>query len=770
MRPYIAGISEETMAQFQAPLLQPFIRRLRLESFLKALILALATGIVSAFVVMLVMQVFALRYIWYVLLGLVAGVSLVTGIVSYFTIYRFSLKYIIRRIDEAGLQERVITMEELWGDMSYIAKLQRQDTLRLIKEMTLRAIRLQLPLVAGIVLLAVSVTTAGAAFIPPRQTRVAAGEPIYDDYKIIIPAVNELPDKLYEAVEQIPEKLPETIKDELKDIIQDIEDLNNGIMDGTESGDMDSVADLEDKIDRLDQILKENVHGPLVSDYMIRYAAFKALAAALKSARVEDVHNALYSWNFGFTQQLAHLAKNSAGGSSDVVKTAIRVQMAALMSEVVGNSKSFDDDRDKILAATETLSDSMMSTIFNPEGIETLMGNDPILKPLSDALLAGDTDAILDALSSIKSSLLNAEDGTINTVQLDAVILALNTVKVNTCDQPTGSGKEDAAWTAVYSLHWKLEQVSELVRGGAEDAPSYVDEAFVLASAYFTEAAGINSADAVAYEEMIQGLRYIHNGRYLYAYLWNDPENAAYVPSMGAGLAAELRKILDDDCGFDAAYKESELVNALYKLLDALEAAAENAAKGGGASNIMYSLFGATWPSDGNIPDAHTTHKEANAIPVACNEIFEALTIEEKLEDVVEDMKDQIQDAIDDLLNPDGEEEENPEEPDTGIDSKPSEPPPSGGESSDGEQNPDWDQQPPQDNPSGGTPSTGTNDYSGMTFFNPNTGEEEVLSEERLAEFKAALDKAIADGNYSDEEKNQMNLYYEYLLQKFSQK
>ncbi len=754
------------MAQFKAPLLQPFIRRLRFESFLKALFLGLATGVVAAFATMVVMWVIGVTN-WIVPLAMFAGGLLIGGIVGYCFIYRLSLKDIIRRVDEAGLQERVTTMEELWGDMSYVAKLQRQDTLRRIKDLKPRTIHLALPLIAGIVLLAVSVMSVAAAFVPHLPSRVTADEPIFDNYQVIIPSINNLPDKLYQKVDQLPEELPETLRDQLNDIIKDIEDLNNGIKDGLLTDDMDNVADLDEVIDRLDQILDSNVKGPLLSDFMKNYPILSSLANALKSGNEEEVHKALYAWNFGFKEQLTEVLKTvEKSDASPSMKTELTLKLTDLISRIGNISDSFGSDRKLILELKNSLTAEKTTIIFTDKSVEVLLGTYPAFKPLSDALISGDSFAVDTALTALEATLKNAETNTINKAEVDALVAILAEVMDVTVDRPTGNGQIDPAWTAVQNLHGNLSAVSVLAGDPEGSDLARLAETFVNASADFVESVSLNTQNRTTYDNVITMLDYIYTGRYLYAYFWNDPANAAYIPEMGEGIAAVLRRAIAIDCGISEYYKDAPLVNAFYSLIAKLETAAKNAVQNGGAFDTLNDLFGATRPVPGADQAPHEKHKEKNAIPVACNEISAALIVEKEIQDVIEDMKGEIKDTIDDLLNPDGEEEPKP-----GMDSKPPDQP-SGGTPPEGSDQPSEGDQPPQEESppqsGGGGSSTGKEDLSGMTFFNPNTQREEELTEETLAQFGAALEEMLNDPSYSDEEKKQMDLYYEYLLQKFS--
>ena len=110
-------------------LLYKYYLRLRTEGFLKALLWGVAIGFGALAIFGMTHWMLGWKIAW---LGWV--IWTVVSAVSTFAFYKWKFrpttKYIARRIDDLGLHERILTMTELEGDDSYIARKQREDALK----------------------------------------------------------------------------------------------------------------------------------------------------------------------------------------------------------------------------------------------------------------------------------------------------------------------------------------------------------------------------------------------------------------------------------------------------------------------------------------------------------------------------------------------------------------------------------------------------------------------------------------------------------------
>lgn len=149
------------------------------ESLIKSLLLGGAIGAGVGFVLATVY--------WFlnaggliIALSAFAGVTLVLTLIFYKTLFSPTVKSNARRLDRHGLDERMITMVELEGDDSYIAKMQREDALESLDKLDKKSVKLKISkaivvlfIVFGVLLVAMTaVEGLSQAGILPTGTEV----------------------------------------------------------------------------------------------------------------------------------------------------------------------------------------------------------------------------------------------------------------------------------------------------------------------------------------------------------------------------------------------------------------------------------------------------------------------------------------------------------------------------------------------------------------------------------------------------------------------
>lgn len=172
-------------------LLFRYYLRLKTEGFLKALLWGLAIGFGALAVFGMVHWIMGWKFAWACALVGVVFAS-VSTLIFYQRKYKPTTKSIARRVDDLGLHERILTMTELEGDESCIAKLQRKDALEslsLIRE-DLLTIGVSLPsILAAFVAMVLGVF--GVLF--------ASG--VFKDFKEINPVIPVAYEIKYEVLE-----------------------------------------------------------------------------------------------------------------------------------------------------------------------------------------------------------------------------------------------------------------------------------------------------------------------------------------------------------------------------------------------------------------------------------------------------------------------------------------------------------------------------------------------------------------------------------------
>ncbi len=104
--------------------------RIAREGVLKAILLSTCIGFAALALTVLFSWFFGFKAGLWLGLGLLVAVSAGLAPVFYCKLYRPTTKAIAKRVDELGLEERVLTMVELENDSSFVAMRQREDTYR----------------------------------------------------------------------------------------------------------------------------------------------------------------------------------------------------------------------------------------------------------------------------------------------------------------------------------------------------------------------------------------------------------------------------------------------------------------------------------------------------------------------------------------------------------------------------------------------------------------------------------------------------------------
>ena len=123
---------------------EKYYSKLRLEAILKSAICGVSVGFGANLLAALITYFMPFNGLW-LCIGIFAGVSVAASLLFYFKNYRPNDYKNARRIDRLGLEERLITMVELDGDNSYIAKAQREDAKTVLATVAKSSIRFLIP-------------------------------------------------------------------------------------------------------------------------------------------------------------------------------------------------------------------------------------------------------------------------------------------------------------------------------------------------------------------------------------------------------------------------------------------------------------------------------------------------------------------------------------------------------------------------------------------------------------------------------------------------
>ena len=137
-------------------LFQKYHKKLSSEGFIKALLNGLIIGAGVWFVLSFVFWIVNPALFW---LAIVAFVLVTAGATAllYYKIYKPTTKMIARRVDDLGLEERLLTMLELENDDSYIAQRQREDAMSALSKIDADLLKIVISLTTKIAVACIGV-------------------------------------------------------------------------------------------------------------------------------------------------------------------------------------------------------------------------------------------------------------------------------------------------------------------------------------------------------------------------------------------------------------------------------------------------------------------------------------------------------------------------------------------------------------------------------------------------------------------------------------
>ncbi len=147
-------------------ILKNYYSRLAKESFIKSLMWGLLIGFSMLLISAAVCWFVAFKGIWLCIVLFAVATAGATPIL-YYKVFKPTVKKTAKRTDALGLEERLLTMTELEGDNSYIAKRQKEDALAALKKVSSKLIKFAIPvhLIVTLAIVAVfgtGMTTAAA--------------------------------------------------------------------------------------------------------------------------------------------------------------------------------------------------------------------------------------------------------------------------------------------------------------------------------------------------------------------------------------------------------------------------------------------------------------------------------------------------------------------------------------------------------------------------------------------------------------------------------
>lgn len=165
-------------------------RKLLLEAIIRSVVFGLVFGFGLAFVCALTFWIIGLKLWWISFIAFAVGTA-ASSLILYFAKYRPTVVSGARRMDRLGLEERLVTMVELQGEDSYIAKRQREDAMEKLHMLSPSSIKIKVSL--GVIIAALVSFTLAAVMTTLSALSAAGAFPEWEDIvDVVTPAEREV--------------------------------------------------------------------------------------------------------------------------------------------------------------------------------------------------------------------------------------------------------------------------------------------------------------------------------------------------------------------------------------------------------------------------------------------------------------------------------------------------------------------------------------------------------------------------------------------------
>ncbi|NLN05208.1 MAG: hypothetical protein GX166_10400 [Clostridiaceae bacterium] len=265
--------------------LKPYLKRLKKESFLKALIIGLIAGAVVGIMILALSHVLPIKiFLWHALVGFFAATA--AGILAAYNLLKPNIYKVAARVDGLGLNEKVQTMLELQDEEDTFARVQREDAINTLSSLPPKLLKLSFPkrLVAVCLALMVAFTLIG--FLPNehRQELLEKEKQLQEELE----KVEDLIEKLEEEIENA--NLTPELKEKALEIVEELKEKLKG-----EKSVGKNLSAINEAKEKLDELLKEAKEQELedISDSLKENENTKDLGEAIEQGDPEKVKEEL---------------------------------------------------------------------------------------------------------------------------------------------------------------------------------------------------------------------------------------------------------------------------------------------------------------------------------------------------------------------------------------------------------------------------------------------------------------------------------------------
>lgn len=397
-------------------LLKKYKSRLIGEAIGKSLMLGLIAGGVLSVIVAVISIITKYDALW--LAFTVLGVATVAvAIWAYFMLYRTNIQKIAARVDDVGLEERVITMVEYANREDVLAQRQRADAQRALEQVVPKQVKFKVSKIAIALLLVVAVLSTFTMVTAHLVVSQATTDPEKPPVEEIVTEEDKIIAEMLEELRKIIDDAE--VRQELKDTLHKMVDDLEARLYPTDSTEV-KIAKISETAQEIHRILQAELSKTTVGQELQKHETTEALGTAIESGDPqtreqgfqavydsievlvsEGKYDVLYQTADDIEQSLEDCTIKPDQPLEDALRAlaeALRVELPPPPPETGGEEDKTDDEID-MEQAMEEIKDAM-------DAIQDALEQEDNIKETDEAI----QDAMQDAMEQLGQETANPND------------------------------------------------------------------------------------------------------------------------------------------------------------------------------------------------------------------------------------------------------------------------------------------------------------------------------------------------------------------------
>ncbi|MCH5156519.1 MAG: hypothetical protein J1G02_01420 [Clostridiales bacterium] len=369
--------------------LKSYNSKMKREAVFKSIFLALSIGLLLSVIVSIVSFATLKNILW---VALVAGAIATAGlsVLFYFKLYRPNVKMTAERVDEVGLEERVITMMQFKDQDNPMLNRQRQDAQTALGNVSVKQVKIRFP---KFLIIALAIIAAVAIFMMSYSTVLAVNAENVEEDPIVEEEISNEDRIIRELIEALRDEIDaadidETLRGQLHGLVDDLE----ASLKPEDSLEV-KVAKIMDTADKIHRLIEEYLNRSTIAEELMKRGTTYELGKAIASKDIDKIREAFQK----MYDSIEPLVKQGAYGILNQTADDIDDSLNAAINTPPALQKALEDLRDAFRRVFNSLEDMQ----------DALEKDDSLTDEEKDQAMQ---DAIQDALDDLQDAFDQAAD------------------------------------------------------------------------------------------------------------------------------------------------------------------------------------------------------------------------------------------------------------------------------------------------------------------------------------------------------------------------